>query len=121
MKKKLADIDGALDRATPLEEGESVCKPRSYNQTDRTFGFYWAEEDGQLGMGDKKVEVDGDNLYVEDETYHFTPGLQKLITHKRPEREDYDDDDFTAYRALIAQTHTETKPNHAGARDPYGT
>ena len=27
MKKKLADNDGAVQRATPLEEGESACKP----------------------------------------------------------------------------------------------
>ena len=60
MKKTLADIDGALavQRATepPLEEskGESASKPRSYNQTDRTFGFF-KTKDGHLGMGYKLV------------------------------------------------------------------
>ena len=101
MKKKLADNDGAVQRATPLEEEESACKPRAYNQTDRTFGFY-RREDGQLVMGDTEVEVNGDYLYVGDETHHYTPGLQALITHKRPKRKEYDDDDFAAYGALIA-------------------
>ena len=119
MKKTLAGIDGAVQRATPLEEGKSASKPRAYNHTDRTFGFY-RREDGHLGMGDKVV-VDGDYLYVEGETYHLTPGLQALITHKRPEREDYDDDDFTAYRALVSQTNAKTSTHLSGVVNPYHT
>ena len=75
MKKRLADIDGALNRATPLEEGESASKPRVYNQCDSTFGFY-VTKDGQLTMGDKEVEVDGDYLYVEDKHLSSTQGCK---------------------------------------------
>ena len=62
------------NRATPMEESKSPSKPRVYNQSVKTFGLY-KTKDGNLAMGDKEVEVDG------DKTYHFTPGLIVLITH----------------------------------------
>ena len=81
MKKTLADIDELLaaQRGPPLGESKSASKPRAYNQSDKTFGLY-KTKDGHLAMGDKKVKVDGDYLYVEDKTFHFTPGLIALIT-----------------------------------------
>ena len=128
MKKTLADIDGALavQRATepPLEEskGESARKRRAYNQTGRTFGVF-KTKDGHPVMGDKVVRVglDGENIYVEGEMYHLTPGLNALITYRQPKHEDYADDEYATYRALIAQTNVKTKLIHAGARDPYNT
>ena len=98
MKKTLTDIDGtlAVQRAIgdrpPLEESkENSTRPRAYNQADRTFVFF-KTKDGHQGMGDTVVGSDGENLYVEHKTYCLTPGLNALITHKRPQRVDYTDD-----------------------------
>ena len=110
-----------MNRATPLEESKNATKPRAYNQSDRICGFY-RSEDGHLAMGEKEVEVDGDNLYVEDKMYQFRPGLMAFITHRHPQREEYDDDDdYTAYRALVAQTNVRSSTHLAGARNPYRT
>ena len=53
--------------------------------------------------------------------YRLTPGLNALITYRQPKREHYNDNDYTTYRAFIAQTNAKTKPNHAGARNLYKT
>ena len=124
MKKTLTDIDGALavQRATvdrpPLEgsKEKSASKPRSYDQTDRTFGI-----DGHLGIWDKVGVFDGrgEILYVEEEMYHLTPGLNALITHKHQEREEYTDYHYTTYRAFVAQTNAKISPNHAATTNPW--
>ena len=44
-----------------------------------------------------------------------------LISHKHPEGEDYTDDDYTTYRALIAQTNVRKSPNHPATTNPYRT
>ena len=67
------------------------------------------------------VGIGDDNLYVEDKTYHLTPGLSALLIHRHPEREEYNDDDYTPYRELVKQTNVRTSPNHAGTRNPYRT
>ena len=129
MKRTLTDIDGALalQRATgdrpPLEESkEKSARPQAHNQTERTFGFF-KTKDGHLVMGDKVVGLGGRGviLYVEDEMYDLTPGLNALITYSRPQREEYTDDDYTTYRALVAQTTVKPSPNHAGSVNPYRT
>ena len=60
-------------------------------------------------------------LDVENETFNLTPGLNALITYRQPQREEYTDDDFTTYRALVKQTNIRTYPNHAGVVNPYRT
>ena len=77
------DIDEALAVQPPLEEGESVSKTRSYNQSDKTFGFY-ETKDGHLGMGNKVVGSKGNTIFVEGSMYLLTPGLNALITYRRP-------------------------------------
>ena len=100
MQKTLADIDEALavQRATepPLEESrwESGSKSRSYPQSDRTFGIY-RTKDEEMGMVGRVVELYGDKLYVENNMYRLTPGLNALITYRRPRHEEYNDDDYT--------------------------
>ena len=90
MKGTLAGIDEALavQRATEPPLGES--KPRSYNQSDKTFGLL-KTQDGHLDMGDKVLIFEGDNIYVEGEMYRLIPALNALITYRRPQREEYTD------------------------------
>ena len=93
MKETLIYIDGALavQRATgdrpPLGESKekSACRPRAYNQADRTFVFF-KTKDGHMGIGDEVVGLGGrgEILYTEDKMYDLTPGLTAMITHRRP-------------------------------------
>ena len=75
MKKKLADIDEALNREPP-QPGKNV---------DNTFGIYMMR-DGQLAMGNKIVQVDENKkiLGVDCTEYDLTPGIQAFIMQKHP-------------------------------------
>ena len=72
-------------------------------------------------MGNKVVGLDGDHLYVERKAYNFTPGLSALITHTGPQRKEYTDDDYIAYRALVAHTEVKKSPNYAGSIRPHAS
>ena len=67
MKKTLADIDVALNRATD-------ARPQLNKNTDTTFGIH-RRQDGQLGIGSNEVQLNGKTLTVYDTEYKLTPGL----------------------------------------------
>ena len=101
------DIKDPAERATLAKEYVTAMKTvKQRNMANREL---------------KVVGLDDDHLCVEGEKYNLTPGIDALITHRQPEREDYTDDDFTTYRALVEQTNAKTTPNHAGVRYPYET
>ena len=53
------------------------AKSQLDKNTDTTFGMH-KKQDGQLGMGNKAVQLD------ENTEYKLTPGLQALIALKHP-------------------------------------
>ena len=75
LKKTLTNIDGALtaQRATD-------ARPRPNKSVDTTFGFF-KKQDGQLGMGNKVLQLNGNgkNLIADDTKYKLTPGILVLI------------------------------------------
>ena len=72
-------------------------------------------------MGNKVVGLDGDTLHVEHNMYNLTPGITALITYKRPQGKKYTDDDYTVYRALVAQTEIVKFPITQLALDQYSS
>ena len=58
-------------------------------QVDKTFGIRY--EDGKPMIGDKRIDIVGDNIVIDDEVYIGTPGLWSLITDKTPR--EYDEKD----------------------------
>ena len=85
MKKKLADIDGALKASI-----DGALKPVAVLQpstnVDNTFGIY-GRKDGQLQMGSGMVEIDEHErfIFVDGRKYDFTPGLWAFIMQKHPQ------------------------------------
>ena len=75
MKKTLTDIDGVLaaQRATDT-------RPRRDKSTDTIFGL-GRKQDGQLDMGNKVVQLDGETLLVDGVEYKLKPGVFALITN----------------------------------------
>ena len=47
-----------------------------------TFGMYF--KDGDFRIGDKKVDIKGDDIKIEDKEYTGTPGLWELIMEDDP-------------------------------------
>ena len=115
MKKKLADIDGALKAnmdgalkpVTALHPGKNV---------DNTFGIYRGI-DGQLQMG-SEVEIDEHErvLTVDGRKYDFTTGLWAFIMQKHPQISQWPSRDYRTYKSLSAQTKVKSHPNQRGSR-----
>ena len=91
--------------------GEVVAKAlrmfTTKNQADKTFGIY--DEKGDFYIGDKKVEINGNDFEVKDnvtgvvdKTYIGTPGLWELIVSPKPK--DYTKEDYDNYTKLMVKT-----------------
>ena len=54
-------------------------------------------------IGDKLIDIVGDNIVIDDEVYIGTPGLWSLITDKTPG--EYDEKDKERYKELLHETN----------------
>ena len=54
-------------------------------------------------IGDKLIDIIGDNIIIDDEVYIGTPGLWSLITDKTSK--ECDDNDYNRYKELLHETN----------------
>ena len=120
MKKKLADIDGAL-KASIDGAFKPVAARQPGKNLDTTFGIY-RRKDGQLQMGSEIVEIDENERTstVDGRMYDFTPGLWAFITQKHPLVSQWPSD-YRTYKSLSAQTKVKYHPNPRGPTRPRAT
>ena len=102
MKKALEDIDGAL-KAQQRTIVVPPPSPPSPPQKDLTFGIH-ATGDGRYALGNIIVHIDGNTLEVDDKQYGIRPGFRMLILYKEPRPQHYTSDDYSVYKAIVAQT-----------------
>ena len=70
---------------------------------DVVFGF--REQDGDYMMGNKKFDVDGNDIIIGDTRYKGTPGLWKLIVSKDLlSKASYTAEDLQDYKEILFQT-----------------
>ena len=102
VKKALEDIDGILkaQRRTIVRPPASSPSPP---QKDLTFGIH-ATGDGRNAMRNNIVHIERITLKVNDKEYELTPGLRMLILYKKPRPQYNTSDDYSVYKAIIAQT-----------------
>ena len=79
-------------------------------QVDQTFGIY-SDEAGTWKIGNKEVDVEGDDLIVEGEIYSGTRGLWELLISKKPSDRIYNSDDYINYSRLLVHTNTMRQKN----------
>ena len=70
-------------------------------QVDKMFGIRY--EDRKPMIGDKLIDIVGDNIVIDDEVYIRIPGLWSLITDKTPK--EYDERDYERYKELLHETN----------------
>ena len=117
VKKALEDIDGAL-RA---QKQHTAPAPPLPPQKDLTFGIH-ATGDGRHAMGNSTVHIEGNIPKVDDKVYELTPGLRVLIMYKKPRPQHYTSDDYSVYKAIVAQTRVRAYPNkRIGSARPRST
>ena len=67
---------------------------------DSTFGIRY--ENGIPMIGNKVIEIRGDDIIIDNEIYEGTSGLWSLITDKNPKK--YDHQDLERYKELLYET-----------------
>ena len=84
-----------------------------------TFGMYF--KDGDFRIGDKKVDIKGDDIKIEDKEYTGTPGLWELIMKDNPLN--FTEEDYLNYGRILKQTNTiyqKNNPNQNRAKSSGG-
>ena len=92
---------------------EEVMKKQPESNIDRYFGIVLDEEGGYI-MGNKTVQVVGNDIVVDGDTYKGTPGLWSLIFRKIPKG--FTPEDMKEYKKLVSQTNVMTHPQNQTRR-----
>ena len=79
-----------------------------------TFGMYL--KDGDFRIGDKKVDIKGDDIIIEDKEYTGTPGLWELIMKNNPQN--FTEDDYLKYGRILKQTNNIYQQNNPDTNKP---
>ena len=78
-------------------------------------------KDGDFRIGDKKVDIKGDDIIIEDNKYTGTPGLWELIMKDNPQK--FTEDDYLKYGRILKQTNNiyqNNNPNQNRAKSSGG-
>ena len=68
------------------------------------------------------VHIEGNTLKVDDKEYELTPGLRMLILYKKPRHQHSTSNDYSVYKAIVAQTRVRSYPNRrTGSARPRST
>ena len=90
--------------------GPIVIKALNYIKPEKktTFGMYF--KDGDFRIGDKKVDIKGNDIKIEDKEYPGTPGLWELIMNDNPQI--FTEEDYLNYGRILKQTNTIYQKNN---------
>ena len=96
--------------------GVEVIKALNYIKPEEktTFGMYF--KDGDFRIGDKKVDIKGDNIKIGDKEYIGTSGLWDLIMNEDPQN--FTDEDFLNYGKILKQTNAIYQGNNPKQNKP---
>ena len=112
-KKEEEEEVGEEGREEQPEENvfEQLIESAPADKIDEYFGIV-ETEDGQHKMGNKTVELHGNDITIEGTHYKGTPGLWTLIMFKKPNEELYTTEDMATYEKMVRQTNLITSPNN---------
>ena len=79
-----------------------------------SFGMYF--KDGDFRIGDKKVDIEDDDIKIEDKEYTGTPGLWELIMKDNPQN--FTEDDYLKYGRILKQTNNIYQQNNPDTNKP---
>ena len=88
---------------------QSLINEVSREKMDPYFSISLNKEEEYM-IGDKVIELSGNDIIVDDVTYTGTPGLWALILLKKPVG--YTEEDMVDYKKLVKQTNVITNPHN---------
>ena len=98
--------------------GPTVIKALNYLKPENktTFGMYF--KDGDFRIGNKKVDIKGNDIKIDGKPYKGTDGLWELIMKDEPELGKYTEEDFVNYGELLIQTNAIYQNNNPDQNKP---
>jgi hypothetical protein len=83
------------------------------NTTDTVFGIHTkdGQEPGTFFIGNKHVQIAGNDLIIEDKKYEGTEGLWNLIMNKEIGNESFTQEDWDNYKDIMKTTNALYKPD----------
>jgi hypothetical protein len=81
--------------------------------TDTTFGIHTkdGQQPGTFFIGNKQVQIAGNDLIIKDKMYEGTEGLWNLIMNKEIEEESFTQEDWDNYKDIMRSTNALYKSN----------
>ena len=95
---------------------EALLQAFTKNNIDLTYGLY--AKDGKFKIGNKKVNIEDNDIKVDGIIFEGTKGFWELVTSKYPKRKNYTDDDLNKYRRLVILTNTAYRDNNPTQNHP---
>ena len=95
-----------------LKMYEKVMQQDPESNIDADFGISLNDEKNGYLMGDKVIELSGNDIVVDGVTYMGTLGLWFLILRKKPNDLNYTEEDMKEYKKLVKQTNLMTNPQN---------
>ena len=86
------------------------------NSIDLNFGLY--AEKGKFKIGSKVVNIEDNDIKVDDIIFEGTRGFWELVVSKKPNPENYTDEDLVKYRQLLLLTDTIYQGNKPATNKP---
>jgi hypothetical protein len=82
-------------------------------KTDTVFGIHTkdGQEPGTFFIGNKHVQIAGNDLIIEDKKYEGTEGLWNLIMNKEIDEESFTQEDRDNYKDIMKTTNALYKPD----------
>ena len=129
--KKADEAEAILPKKEEMDDDETESLAADVKRrilakdpdVDTTFGIYYSPS-GDAYIGNKPVTIQGDDILIENEVYHGTVGLWRLITGVKESQigvigRDFTDEDLLEYAKLLRQTsalHRDFNPNNPRPR-----
>ena len=121
IKEHIAALNNNLVKTKQVDEDEDTVAAdtspfiekiyKKYpNKVDKYFGIV-KDHYGHYKMGDKIVNINGEDIIVEGKSYKGTQGFWNLVMMRSP-KNTYTTDDLRNYHDLIIQTNTMEYPNN---------
>ena len=95
----------------------SLLQAFTKNNIDLTYGIY--AQDGIFKIGNKKVNIEDNDIKVDGIIFEGTPGFWELVTSKSIKNpENYKEGDLNKYRRLVILTNTAYQKNDPDQNKP---
>ena len=87
----------------------ALIKALTKDGVDQTYGIY--SKNRRFYMGNKPIIIENNDIRVDNIVYEGTPGFWELITSKKPDPNNYTEEDKEKYQQLVLKTNTAYQNN----------